>query len=167
MASVGKGSQLPSCAITRNEDEDPLVVLDYDYLKRDGTEDDELNKLLNLVAKDVKTGTYAATCLRDNEYATSWMVSLLRRLGYRRATLQSHGEPSTVVLKTATLLAAPSVELVLCESPVGEQATNGVAESAMRAVMRQTRTLKFALEANVGKTAELHTILRWMPMMDG
>ena len=43
-------------------------------------------------------------------------------------------EPSIVALKTATFLASPFVELVLRESPVGEHATNGVAESAMREV---------------------------------
>ena len=50
------------------EDEDPLVAIDNDYLKLDGTEDDDddeddevaQNKLLILVAKDVKTGTHAA-----------------------------------------------------------------------------------------------------------
>ena len=49
-----------------------------------------------------------------------WLVSLLRRLGHRRAILQSDGEPSIVALKTATLLASPFVELVLREGPVGE-----------------------------------------------
>ena len=116
------------------------------YLKLDGTEDDDdddemtPNKLLILVAKVVKNETYAATrtgCLQEkgvSEYATSWLVSLLRRLGYRRAMLHSDGEPSIVARKTATLLASPFVELVLRESPVGERATNGVAESAMQIV---------------------------------
>ena len=45
--------------------------------------------------------------------------------------MQSGGAPSIEVLKTATLLASPFVELVLRESPAGEHATNGVAESAM------------------------------------
>ena len=66
------------------------------------------------------------------EYATSWSVSLWRRLGYCRAKLQSDGEPSIVALKTATLLVSSFVGLVLRESPVVEHATNGVAESAMR-----------------------------------
>ena len=35
----------------------------------------------------------------------------------------------------------------------------------MREVKRQPRTLKFALEARVGKTVESHSILRWIPMM--
>ena len=47
-----------------------------------------------------------------------------------------------VALKTATSLASLFVELVLRESPVGEHATSGVAESAMREVKRQTRSWK-------------------------
>ena len=108
------------------EDEDPLVAIDHVYLNLDGTEDDDddnddeatQNKLLILVAKDVKKGTFAATCLREkgvSEYATSWLVALLHRLEYRRAILQRDGEPSIVFLKTATLLASPLVELVLRE----------------------------------------------------
>ena len=106
-----------------------------------------------LVAKDARTGIHAATCLRANvvsEYATSWLVSLLRRHRYRRAILPSVGEPSTVALKTAILLTSPFVGFILRERPVGEHATNGVTESAMREVKRQTRTLKLALEAHVG-----------------
>ena len=125
------------------EDEHPPVAIDSVYLKLDGTEDndddenDEVaqDKLPILIAKDVRTGTYAATCLREkrvSEYATSWLV----------LTLRSDGEPSIVALKTATLLASPFVDFVLRECPVVEHPTNGVAESAMREVKRQTRTLK-------------------------
>ena len=74
------------------EDGDPLVAIDYGYLKPDGTEDDgdddddemTQNKLLILVAKDVKTGTCVANFVREkgvSEHATSWLVSLLRRPG--------------------------------------------------------------------------------------
>ena len=93
-----------------------------------------------------------------SEYVTSWSVSFLRRLGYRRATLQRDGEPSIVAPKTATLSASPFVEWVLRESPV-------VAASAMREVRRQTRSLKFILEAHVEKIVESHSILRWIPTM--
>ena len=100
-----------------------------------------------------------------SEHATSWLVSLLRRLGYRRAILRGDGGPSIVALNTSTLLASPFVELVLRESPVGEHATNSVAGTAMREVMRQTRTQKFGLEAHVGQIVEPHSILRWIPSM--
>ena len=56
------------------EDEDPLLAIDYGYLKLDGAEDDDdddhemtQNKPLILVAKDAKTRTYAATCVREKE----------------------------------------------------------------------------------------------------
>ena len=70
-----------------------------------------------------------------------------------------------VALKTATLLATSFVESVFRESPIGEHATSRVAESAMREVKRQTRTLKFAFEAHVGKIVESHSILKWIPTM--
>ena len=41
----------------------------------------------------------------------------------------------------------------------------GVAESAMPEVKWQTRTLKIALEAHVGKIVEYHSILKWIPTM--
>ena len=75
----------------------PPVARDYGYLKLYGTDDDDhgddddeettQNKLLILVAKDAKTGTYAATRLREkgvSENATPWLLSLLRPLGYSR-----------------------------------------------------------------------------------
>ena len=79
------------------------------------------------------------------------MVSLSRRLVYRRAVLHSDGEPSIVACTTATLLAAPFVEMVFRERQVTERATNGVAEPASRKLKGQTRTLKFAQEAHVVK----------------
>ena len=67
--------------------------------------------------------------------------------------------------KPQALSPSPFVDLVSRESPVGEHAMNGVAESAMREVKRQTRTLKFALEAHVAKIVESHSILKWIPTM--
>ena len=57
------------------EDEGLLVAIDYGYLKLDGTEDgddgedDEVaqNKLLILVANDVKTGTCAANFVCESK----------------------------------------------------------------------------------------------------
>ena len=103
--------------------------------------------------------------LRENgvsEYATSWMVSLLRQLGHRKGRLQSVGEPSFVALKTATSLAAPYVALV-CVSVQLESMPPMVLFSLP--CVRQTRTLKFALEAHVGKIVESHSIFTWVPMM--
>ena len=74
-----------------------LCPIDYGYLNFESTEDDDddddeatQNKLVILLARDGKIGTHAATCLREkgvSEYASSWLVSLLRRFGYRRAIL--------------------------------------------------------------------------------
>ena len=55
-------------------------------------------------------------------------------------------------------------ELDLQESSVEEHATNGVAESSIREVKRQMRSL-IALEALVAKTVVCHPILKWIPTM--
>ena len=104
-----------------------------------------------------KTETHAATGPREkgvSEHATSWLVSCVDLVFAERYC--KSGEPSIVALKTATLLAAPLVELALRDNPVGEHATNGVARSAMREVKRHTRTLKCALEAHVGSRVTFH-----------
>ena len=77
--------------------------------------------------------------------------------------MESHR--SLLSIKTATLLTCRFVEMVLRECPLGEHATNGVSESAMREVKRQTRILKFALEAHVGKIVKSHSTLKWIPTM--
>ena len=67
-----------------SRDGDPLVVMDYGNLKLDGTEDDDdddyettHHKRLILVAKDVKTGTCAATCLREkSKYIFHIMINV-------------------------------------------------------------------------------------------
>ena len=75
------GLQVGTRQETGREDEDPIIAMEYSYLKLDGTEDDDdeddehtQNKLLMLVAQDVQTtGTYVATCLRGkgvSEYGT-------------------------------------------------------------------------------------------------
>ena len=55
-----------------------------------------------------------------------------------------------------SLLAAPSRELVFRESPIGEHATSGAAESSVREAKRQPRTSKFALEVHVSAVANSH-----------
>ena len=78
------------------------------------------------------------------------MVFFMRRLGYRREILQSDGEPSVTAFKNCDLFGS---SICRNEGPVGEHATNGVAESAMREVKRQTRMLKFALEDHVERSS--------------
>ena len=145
--------------VSGREDEYPLVATNYGDLNLDGTEDDG-DDAEQIARENQNLCCNFLTRKRcDMIMARPWMVSLLRRLGYRRAILQSDGEPSIVALNTATLLATIG-ELVLRQSPVGEHATNGVAESAIREVKSQTRTLNFALEAHVEKIVESHPIRR-------
>ena len=157
-------------------DSDPLICVDYAYMRagdRDASaeEDDDAesgeHRMLIVAARDTKTGTYAATSLDakgPTDYAVRWLCGFLRRLGYRRLILQSDGEASICALKNAVVLGMEGVEVLTRESPVGESASNGVAECAVREVKRQVRTLRCALEERVGPVADGHPILRWLPM---
>ena len=155
------------------EDADPMICIDYAYTKAADSEkqdDEEMetpDKVLMIVAKDCRTGTYSASALDakgPTDYAVKWLCGLLRRLGYRRLILQSDGEPSVCALKNAVVLSMREVEIVLRESPAGEHQANGVAECAVREVKRQVRTLRYALEECLGPVPEEHPMLRWLPM---
>ena len=92
--------------------------MDFVCLKLDeDDEDDEVaqTKLPIVVAKDVKTGTYAASCVRNtgvSEYAMSRMVRCCVDLVITErycTVMESH---RLYLSKTVTLLAAPFVEWV-------------------------------------------------------
>ena len=169
------------------EDADPVVSLDYAYLRyrgereddKDDEEEDEEDvdvsglprKMLILVAKDRRTGMLAATAVRRkgaDDHAAKWLSSFVRHLGYRRLHLQSDSEAAIIALKAASALMLPEVEVLMRESPPGEHASNGEAEVAVREIKRQIRTLRFALEARLGKEiGDEHHVLSWLPMAAG
>ena len=67
------------------EDEDPLVAIDCGYLKRDGTEDDDDDDDDETTHSGVKLEPLRETGV--SVYATSWLVSLLRRLGVSQSDI--------------------------------------------------------------------------------
>eukprot|EP00971_Amphidinium_carterae_P257039 5102899-Amphidinium_carterae.1 len=98
--------------------------------------------MLIIVAKDSKTGTLASTSLPAKgigDYATKWLVGLIKRLGYRRLILQSDGEHSIKALKDSCLPLLKGIEIIMREPPPGEHQSNGEAEVAVREVKRQIR----------------------------
>ena len=107
------------------DDEDPPVAIDYGYLKLDAVHFGcEMLWKLELMRQLV-------------------FVSLLCRLGYRRAMLQSDGEPSIVALKTATLLASHLL-ICFCEWKPNWRAAS---KWCCRVCHAWGEALKFALEA--------------------
>ena len=81
------------------------------------------------------------------EYSVKRVVDVIRKLGYNRIILKSDQEHSETALRQAikrTL--SGEVEIVPEESPVGEHASNGEVENAIKVVQGMIRTIKDGLE---------------------
>ena len=131
-------------------DTDPLVSIDEGHLKLDGTENDDdddqttENKLFILVG-------VLQLCLREkevSEYPRHGWCPCWVHLGVTE--LQIDGEPSIVVLKIATLMGSPFVELVLrCGQCLqdwerwldGEMRSSGRARSSLQSLVHYHRVL--------------------------
>lgn len=188
------GHRHESRAEDRDEgDADPVISIDFAFMSgaegapavqpaatsgpavggesREAADEEEKAQHKMLVAKDRRYKVIAATAVESKavaDYPVKWLRGLLLHLGYRRCILQSDGEPAICALKNACVLRTPEVECVLRESPPGDHQANGDAEVSVREIKRQVRTLRYALEARLGRTLrEDHPILEWMPMLAG
>jgi len=85
-------------------------------------------------------------------------------LGYRRIKLKSDQERSEVTLRQMVVrLLKDQVDIVPEESPVGEHASNGEVENAIKQVQGMTRTLKDLIEAYGPMEIDpTHNISPWM-----
>ena len=84
------------------------------------------------------------------------------KLGHRRMVVKSDQEPAILKRIEATVRERHQ-DITTEQSPVGEHASNGVAERAPQAIQGQSRTFKLALEARTGKSiCETSDILPWL-----
>eukprot|EP00959_Pyramimonas_sp_CCMP1952_P163960 3428093-Pyramimonas_sp.AAC.1 len=98
-------------------------------------DDVDANTLPMLVLKDKKIKIYAASAIPKKgvePYSVRFYAGALKELGWKKCILQSDGELSLVALKQAASDALPALECIPRESPVGDHAANGDAESAVR-----------------------------------
>ena len=73
----------------------------------------------------------------------------MAQLGHQELILRSDGEPAIVALKEATKNER-NERIVIESSPVKESRSNGAIEAAVQQVQGQFRTMKDALETNIG-----------------
>ena len=86
----------------------------------------------------------------------------LDKLGHRRMVVKSDQEPAILKLIEATVRERHQ-DITTEQSPVGEHASNGIAERAVQAIQGQARTFKLALEARTGKSiGESSDVLPWL-----
>ena len=76
--------------------------------------------------------------------------------------MKSDNEPAIVALKQAVKAERPE-EIIMEESPVGESASNGEVENAIKQVEGQFRTFKSCLEEKLGrKLVREHMCVPWL-----
>ena len=144
-------------------DANPVVSIDYAYMKSAEVEQEAGFPILvsrcshsKWISANVlpKKGAYPEGIRRLGEE--------LDKLGRRRMVVKSDQEPA--ILKRIEATARERHQDITTEqSPVGEHASNGVAERAVQAIQGQARTFKLALEARTGKSiCETSDILPWL-----
>jgi len=148
---------------TATPDANPVVSIDYAYMKSSEIEKEAGFPILvsrcshsKWISANVlpKKGAYPEGIRRLGEE--------LDKLGRRRMVVKSDQEPAILKLIEATVRERHQ-DITTEQSPVGEHASNGVAERAAQAIQGQARTFKLALEARTGKSiCETSDILPWL-----
>lgn len=104
-----------------------------------------------------------------NEYAVKRSLQDFATIGRVRFVLKTDQEPAVDSLRAAIMRAAPNrivqldAQIQKQQSPVGEPASSGAVEGAIKLVQGMYRTLKMALEARYQSTVEHdHMSLPWL-----
>ena len=125
----------------------PVICSDYGFMGQDDGE-----TLPMLVIKDRRSKKAAATFVEkkgEDSYAIKFFVNFLTHMAYRKIINKSDGEPSITYVKQKAADAVPGLEATPQEAPPGDHAANGEIEVMVREVKRQTRAIKFDLEARL------------------
>ena len=140
----------------------PIVAFDYGFLPKENAD-----TLPILICRDSKYGHTGATCCErkgPRANSISFLVGLIKDLGFRRIMLKCDNEPSTKALQDAVIHACVGVEVIPQGPPEGDHMANGRAEMAVREVKRQCRTLRVSAEQNTSvRIAGGSSLLSWLP----
>mgnify|MGYP002173632995 FL=1 len=128
----GRRDAPPHCRQKRSAGEIPEVAFDYAFIRRD----DEEAKVTCLVMRDRDSKAVRAWVLErkgvDMEETVDRAAAGIRDLGYRgRVLIRCDGEPALVALRDAIIKALPDGATPV-KTPVGESASNGGVEQAIR-----------------------------------
>ena len=102
-----------------------------------------------LICRDSRYGQTRATCCErkgPRAYSISYLVGLIKDLGFRRVILKCDNEPSTKALQDAVIHACVAVEVIPQGPLEGDHMANGRVEMAVREVTRQCITLNISAE---------------------
>ena len=163
-------------AVKETASEKPQIFCDYGYMNGAGSDEanrqeeaggevDEAN-LPILVLKDKRSGTLSASLVpakgRD-PFAVKFFRGFIEMMGHPEFVSRSDGERGIVALKAEAAKETGKTAIPV-ESPVGDSQSNGEAEAAVKEVKSIVRTVKMALESNLGRRlGTKDPILAWIP----
>ena len=126
---------------------------------------DEAN-LPILVLKDKRPGTLSASFVlakRRDPFAAKFFRALVEQIGHPEFINRSDGERSLLALKSEAVKETGKTAMPM-ESPVGDSQSNGDIKSAVKEAKAMVRTVKSALELNLGRVlGSKDPILAWIP----
>ncbi len=159
----GRKDAPPHCRTKRGPGEVPEVSFDYGFIRRDN---EELVAVL-LVMRDRDTKCIRAWMLEhkgaDLAATVNRAVAGVHELGYRgRVLIRTDNEPALNALRIAITKALPDGATPIT-TPVGESASNGIIENAVRLAKDLLRVHLAALERRIGaKFPSKHPVLAWL-----
>ena len=144
----------------------PCIYSDYFFMS---TQEEGSTPML--VLKFSRSGRISATALPAKamtDYGVKFFRNFILSTGIRRFVNFSDSENAMVSLKEAAAKLCEGVESVSRNCPVGDHRANGHAESSVKQVKGQMRSIRLSLEQKLGiKLAEDHPLLQWIPMFAG
>ncbi len=159
----GRRDAPPRCRTKRGAGEIPEVAFDYAFVRRD--DEEEVVTLLVMRDRDSKAlrGWVLERKGADMDENVDRAVIGVRELGYRgRVLIRTDGEPALVALRDAIIKALPEGATPI-KTPVGESASNGGVEGAVRFFKGLLRVHLAALERRIGaKFPSNHPVLTWL-----
>ena len=143
-----------------------MISIDYMFMGDQQGKEEEKGMPM-LVLKDRRTKVLWARVVPAkgvNAHAVKQLAKQIALLGHKRILFKSDGEPAIKALKEAVKNEL-CIDVIPEESSVGNHAANGDAESTVRQVQGQIRTMKDALESRYGeRIARDSHILPWLVM---
>ena len=105
---------------------------------------------------------------KTSQYAVAFATGAVKELAYKRLVMKSDDEPAVLKLKDRVSESLPVVEVVPKESPTGDHAANGAAESAVKELKGCFRAIKTAAEDRYGRQLdEKCLLLAWISRYAG
>jgi hypothetical protein len=159
----GRRDAPPHCRTKRGPGDVPEVAFDYAFIRRD--DEEEVVTILVMRDRDSKAlrGWVLERKGADMDENVDRAVAGIRDLGYRgRVLIRTDGEPALVALSNAVIAALPEGATPI-KTPVGESASNGGIEGAVKILKGLLRVHLAALERRIdAKFPANHPVLAWL-----